>query len=197
MYHRSRIPGPLGAVAICLTRPLAWGGRASPSEFWWFAGPFLVIQVAALLWLALPPTRVVLWWHAAYTDAEARAALQATLFAPPPFPDISIPIRWMSLDWGLWFFGSILPGLSFIAVTIRRLHDTDHSGWWIWLVLIPGAGLALLVVLLIAPGEIHRNRYGPGRGAAAHGPVTPVMPGVPAVDSAEALRALRESRMRA
>ena len=27
--------------------------------------------------------------------------------------------------------------IPFLSVTIRRLHDTGHSGWWYWIVLLP------------------------------------------------------------
>jgi uncharacterized membrane protein YhaH (DUF805 family) len=60
-------------------------------------------------------------------------------------------------------FGSIynmavmIPG---IAVSVRRLHDTDRSGWWMLIGLIPVIGTIILLVFLVqdrVPGE---NRYG-------------------------------------
>ena len=47
-----------------------------------------------------------------------------------------------------------------IAVTIRRLHDTDRSGWWALLGLIPIANIALLVFMFIQ-GTVGSNRFGP------------------------------------
>jgi len=50
-----------------------------------------------------------------------------------------------------------LPGLS---VWIRRLHDTDRTGWWAWIVLIPIAGpIVSLVFMLLAskPGPTRWN----------------------------------------
>lgn len=46
-----------------------------------------------------------------------------------------------------------------IAVTVRRLHDTDRSGWWYLLLLVPFAGLIVLVFMLLpsTPGD---NRFG-------------------------------------
>ena len=51
--------------------------------------------------------------------------------------------------------GFIIP---LIAVTIRRLHDTDRSGWWFLLGLIPIANIVLLVFLCLdsTPDE---NRF--------------------------------------
>ncbi|WP_164270839.1 DUF805 domain-containing protein [Stenotrophomonas sp. B1-1] len=46
-----------------------------------------------------------------------------------------------------------------LALTVRRLHDTDRSGWWLLLALVPFASLALLVFLLL-PGTAGGNRFG-------------------------------------
>jgi uncharacterized membrane protein YhaH (DUF805 family) len=55
-----------------------------------------------------------------------------------------------------------------LAVTVRRLHDQDKSGWWILIQLIPFGGLVLLVFMVLdgTPGP---NQYGPdpkGKGDA-------------------------------
>lgn len=58
----------------------------------------------------------------------------------------------------IYSLGVLVPS---IAVGIRRLHDTDRSGWWLLLVMIPLLGwIALLVITLLdsTPGE---NTYGP------------------------------------
>ena len=46
-----------------------------------------------------------------------------------------------------------------VAATIRRLHDTDRSGWWLLLAMVPFAGLVLLVFLLL-PSTPGGNRFG-------------------------------------
>lgn len=44
---------------------------------------------------------------------------------------------------GIFALGTFIPSL---AVQVRRLHDTDRSGWWILLPLVPYlAGVALLL----------------------------------------------------
>jgi uncharacterized membrane protein YhaH (DUF805 family) len=48
-----------------------------------------------------------------------------------------------------------------IAVGVRRLHDTDKSGWWILLGLIPLVGFIVLLVLFVLEGTPGSNRYGP------------------------------------
>ena len=50
-----------------------------------------------------------------------------------------------------------VPGL---AVSIRRLHDTGRSGWWLLLAFIPYIGsIALLIIFCI--GSDDDNKYGP------------------------------------
>ena len=50
-----------------------------------------------------------------------------------------------------------LPGL---AVTFRRLHDTDHSGWWIFISIIPIIGFIVLLIFFTRAGDREPNRYG-------------------------------------
>jgi uncharacterized membrane protein YhaH (DUF805 family) len=47
-----------------------------------------------------------------------------------------------------------------IAVAARRLHDTDRSGWWQLLVLIPVIGWILLLIWLTQRGTPDSNRFG-------------------------------------
>ena len=48
-----------------------------------------------------------------------------------------------------------------IAVGIRRLHDTDRSGWWLLIALIPIVGAIILIVFLASEGTKGDNQYGP------------------------------------
>lgn len=51
----------------------------------------------------------------------------------------------------------IIPSL---AVTVRRLHDTDRSGWWIFIALVPLIGTIWLIVLECMPSTPGGNRFG-------------------------------------
>jgi uncharacterized membrane protein YhaH (DUF805 family) len=51
--------------------------------------------------------------------------------------------------------------LPSIAVTARRLHDTDRSGWWQLLFLVPLIGWVVLIVWLSQRGTPGPNRFGP------------------------------------
>ena len=57
----------------------------------------------------------------------------------------------------LFSLGIIVPG---IAVTVRRLHDRDMSGWFYLLVFIPYLGGLILFVITLLPGTPGENRYG-------------------------------------
>jgi uncharacterized membrane protein YhaH (DUF805 family) len=50
-----------------------------------------------------------------------------------------------------------LPGL---AVSFRRLHDIDRTGWW-WLLVFTVIGTILLIVWFCLKGTAGPNRYGP------------------------------------
>jgi len=58
----------------------------------------------------------------------------------------------------LFWLATIIPDL---AVTVRRLHDTDSSGWWILLGLIPFIGIIVLIVWWCRQGRRGYNRFGP------------------------------------
>lgn len=47
-----------------------------------------------------------------------------------------------------------------IAVGIRRLHDTDRSGWWLLLGFVPIVGL-VLIYFFVLEGTKGDNRFGP------------------------------------
>jgi uncharacterized membrane protein YhaH (DUF805 family) len=51
-------------------------------------------------------------------------------------------------------------GLSGLSAGVRRLHDTDKSGWMLLLGLIPFIGGIIVLVLLVLPGTPSQNRFG-------------------------------------
>lgn len=56
---------------------------------------------------------------------------------------------------GLFSLATFLPS---IAVGARRLHDTNRSGWWQLLVLVPVIGWIVLLIF-----EIQESNAGPNR----------------------------------
>lgn len=47
-----------------------------------------------------------------------------------------------------------------IAVSIRRLHDTDRSGWWLLISFVPFIGAIWLLILMVLDGTAGSNQYG-------------------------------------
>ena len=50
--------------------------------------------------------------------------------------------------------------LPSIAVAVRRLHDTDRSGWFYLLIFVPIIGSIVLIVFFIQQGINGGNRFG-------------------------------------
>jgi len=58
---------------------------------------------------------------------------------------------------GLALLANFLPHIS---VLVRRLHDTDHSGWWYWLAFVPLVGVVVLLIWFCTRGTPGSNRFG-------------------------------------
>ena len=57
----------------------------------------------------------------------------------------------------LYMLAMIIP---FIALHARRLHDTDRSGWWQLIGVIPVIGWIILLFFYVSPGTPGTNSYG-------------------------------------
>lgn len=58
----------------------------------------------------------------------------------------------------IYILAAFIPGLS---LEVRRLHDTNRSGWWIFIALIPFIGAISLLVFYCTEGDLGPNKYGP------------------------------------
>ncbi|HZP75569.1 MAG TPA: DUF805 domain-containing protein [Pseudolabrys sp.] len=76
----------------------------------------------------------------------------------------------MGLSFGLlgaiWTFATLIPT---IAVSTRRLHDIDRSGWWQLIAFIPIVGWIILIIWFTRVGTNGANRFGPDPFAGAAG----------------------------
>lgn len=63
----------------------------------------------------------------------------------------------------VYALGVLIPGL---AVSIRRLHDTNRSGWWLLIGLIPLIGLIVLIVFMVQDSDSGDNQHGANPKAA-------------------------------
>jgi uncharacterized membrane protein YhaH (DUF805 family) len=51
-------------------------------------------------------------------------------------------------------------GLSGLSAAVRRMHDTDKSGWMLLLGLIPFVGWIVVLIFALLPGNPNQNRFG-------------------------------------
>jgi uncharacterized membrane protein YhaH (DUF805 family) len=59
---------------------------------------------------------------------------------------------------GVYSLAIFIPAL---AVEVRRLHDTNRSGWWLFIALVPFVGAIILLVFLATDSQPGENQYGP------------------------------------
>ena len=96
-------------------------------------------------------SRSAYWWFALFQVlAWVGVLILAFIFAAVHVPAVSILLYVAAV------IGSILVSLS---LTVRRLHDSDKSGFWYLIALVPFGGIVLLVFTLLegTPGQ---NRFG-------------------------------------
>jgi uncharacterized membrane protein YhaH (DUF805 family) len=74
---------------------------------------------------------------------------------------------------GLYALAVFIPGL---AVSVRRLHDTNRSAWWLLVDLVPFAGWIVMLVLVCLDSQPGGNRYGPNpKGVLGAGTPSPIV----------------------
>jgi uncharacterized membrane protein YhaH (DUF805 family) len=87
------------------------------------------------------------WALFAFLVSIATLAIDLTLFPHAEFGPIN----------GLAGLALFLPGL---AVSVRRLHDIDRTGWWL-LLMLTVIGLVVLIYWACLRGTPGPNRFGP------------------------------------
>ncbi len=65
---------------------------------------------------------------------------------------------------GIYALAILIP---FLAVSVRRLHDTDRSGWWLLIILIPLIGAIVILVFMVQDSKPNENQYGSNPKGAA------------------------------
>ena len=66
----------------------------------------------------------------------------------------------------LYLLYSVAVLIPSLAVGVRRLHDVNKSGWWLFISLIPIIGAIWLLILLCTDSNPGENNYGPSPKAA-------------------------------
>jgi len=117
------------AVRTCWRKYGDFDGRAQRSEFWWWILFVTLLQIAASIVLTV---LLIVFQNAGF-------------------------LQWLGvLIFMIVVLAVILPS---IAVSVRRLHDRDLSGWWYLLGFVP-FGSIVLFVWYVLPGTPAPNRYG-------------------------------------
>ncbi|MDA3022734.1 MAG: DUF805 domain-containing protein [Actinomycetota bacterium] len=134
------------AISTCFRKYATFSGRARRSEFWWF---FLFVYVVGL----------ILVWVDGLLGLQVGASTQEVMINDTAVPLVSSGFGVLSSIFGL---ATLIPG---IAVFVRRVHDSNKSGWLALLsyVLILACGIGLILQLILGllkstPGD---NKYGP------------------------------------
>ena len=121
-----KTPSLPDAVTRAFRKALVFSGRASRAEFWLFALFYVLVSVVL----------VVIWSLIFGASVTSVQVSNADGSAAGNFTQVRYSSGWLGTIFGL---ACLIPGLS---LSWRRLHDRDHSGWWI---LAPAA--VLLVVI--------------------------------------------------
>ena len=145
---------PIGWAIRPLKNYANFSGRASRAEFWWF---FLFVMIVyVIFWIVLLAAV-----GATFTPGDGHVSVSPGTPRQPSFAMFGA-FGAAGIFMILFYLALLLP---MIALQVRRLHDTDRSGWWLgvfWLMYpvymvllfgtsianmqagtIPGAGLAI------------------------------------------------------
>ena len=129
------------SIITCYKKAFTIKGRASRSEFWWFALYFFcayILTAWLLDLLILPPI--------SYNFFKDLSEVSFVIY------DASNIAAMIAI-----FLFLVLP---YITCSIRRLHDTGRSGWY-WLIgFIPFVGGLIRFLMLIDKSD-GDNEYGP------------------------------------
>ena len=120
----------------CLKKYAIFSGRSCRAEYWYFVLFFwLIFCVLTLIDSQVGPEFTV----------------------PIELSEIPEETERLPVVSAIYSFALILP---YIAVTTRRLHDVDKSGWWQLISVIVIIGWIPLIVWSIKSGTIGPNRFG-------------------------------------
>ena len=118
-----------------------FSGRARRKEFWLFA---LLIFLIEIVFMAL---------ISAVGGQDLLMDYPASANVPMSGPLMAVALLHFAVMLAL-----LVPSL---AVTFRRLHDTNRKGWWILLGFIPLIGQLVLFIFYLLDGTPGPNRFGP------------------------------------
>ena len=133
-----------------LKRYAEFSGRSRRKEYWMFVLLVLIVELVCF----------ALMFAGGFDMAAMSDPTGGTV------PEAPGPLFWVGAGLlGIFALAILVPS---IAVTIRRLHDRDMSGWWylglIVASIIPIVGIIAVIaflVIMVLPGTAGPNRFGP------------------------------------
>lgn len=131
----------MDSIKTCLGKYATFSGRAQRSEFWWFMLFLLIAQIVLgqIDGMIFEPKELV-----NMTSTMQEGYNFDFSYQPQPIT-------------GIFMLAMLLPNLG---VSVRRLHDTGRSGWWLLIGLIPLIGIILLIVWFATKGNEGDNDHG-------------------------------------
>ena len=132
-----------------LRRYADFSGRSRRKEYWMFAllNFIIFIVLYAIMILAMGPSVM-----------EAMMQVEGGMEPVQPSSGMMAGVGIAGVILGIYSLAIFIPSL---AVTVRRLHDQDKSGWLILLGFIPFVGGIILLVFMLLEGTRGDNRFGP------------------------------------
>jgi uncharacterized membrane protein YhaH (DUF805 family) len=91
------------------------------------------------------------WYFTLFHSAAVCLAMVASYLVMLASPALAIIL------YSFVIFGTLLPHL---AVSVRRLHDVNRSGWWYLFGLVPVLGTVVLLLWFCTDGTRGPNRFG-------------------------------------
>jgi len=95
-------------------------------------------------------------FHSILSIGLTIAAILLDYFTCFSIEDVSYVVVYLSYGFAIF--------IPYLAVTVRRLHDTGKSSWMLLITLIPIIGHIWLLVVMIMDSEPGDNKYGPEPG---------------------------------
>ena len=127
-----------------------YSSRATVGEYWWF-------YLFSLLLILVPYVAIILLTFALLPSSSTSASTAPLSTRSEPNGAAVAAVVVLGVVVFLLALGLFLVQL---ALTVRRLHDTDREGWWYLISFVPFGGFVLLYFLIL-PGTPGPNRYGP------------------------------------
>ncbi|QOD05828.1 DUF805 domain-containing protein [Pseudarthrobacter sp. BIM B-2242] len=109
-----------------------FSGRASRSEYWWWTLVSVLVSVVLNIMI--------------------NAGVSYTAYGSTAGPGTYLGLALAAI----WVLAVIIPSL---ALSVRRLHDSNKSGWLLLLGLIPFAGAIILLVFMLLGPDPRGQQY--------------------------------------